>query len=74
MIDEKPTTEQLQKQLQAEQKAIKELFAQDAGQILLRHWKKMRLHKMFDPDPYVMAYRAAIHDTLETLIDIAEGR
>lgn len=74
MNKDKPELNQLREQLIAERKAIVELFNYDAGKILLKHWKEMRMHKIFDPDPYIMAYRAAIHDTLETLIDIAEGR
>jgi hypothetical protein len=71
--DSKPTPEQLRKQLLEEQKAIRELFLQPAGKILLKHWKKMRMLRLFDPDPQVLAYRTALHDLIETLISIAEG-
>ena len=69
----KPTVEELKKELEAEQGAIRELMTYPAGKLLVKHWKKMHMHELFDKDPYVMAYRAALHDLIEVLIEIAEG-
>jgi hypothetical protein len=59
--------------LEKERADIRELFASPLGQSFVR-WlqKRQNLDKMFSQDPYIMAYRCAIHDVIATILDMGD--
>lgn len=70
---ERPTADELEKLLREDFRNIREMFLSPSGVIFIRELKKIQsLQKMFDKDPYIMAYRCAIHDVVGRILEMTE--
>lgn len=69
----KPTSDEYDELLKLEANNIRELLNSPLGLDFVRHLRGIQsLTRMFDQDPYLMAYRCAVHDVIGRILDLAE--
>ena len=74
-MSDKPTEHELKELLEKERANIRELFASPLGQEFGRWLRRLQsMPRLFDKDPYVMAYRCAIHDVISSILDAGDPR
>lgn len=70
---EKPTADEFKETIEREAANIRELLNSPLGQHFIA-WLRRRqsLDRMWHQDPYVMAYRCAVHDVIGQILAIGD--